>query len=168
MCEPLTILAAASTAAAAAGLVMQGNAAAAEADYNAAVQRNNAILSANRAQQERDRGRQEEDRKRREIARVVGSQRAQTGASGIELSSGSPLDVLTGTIQEGEVDALQIRRNAEQRARDYEYEGRNLRAEAVMTERAGQSARRQGFLSAGGTVLGGASKWGGDLFKGGA
>lgn len=157
MCEPVTVLTVASAATGAVGSVMAGNAQAASASAQAQIARNNAILAGQRADQEVQIGKQEEERLRRDVSRVIGSQRAMTGASGIDLSAGSPLDVLAATAKEGEMDALTIRANAQQRASDLRFEQQNLNFQGRMLDREARSARRAGWMNAAGSILGSAS-----------
>lgn len=161
MCDPGTIAIAAtvaSTALTAYSQVQAGNAANEAAKYNAAVQRNNAILADRKARQEREKGVTDVVRRQRETAQRVGDMEARIGASGVELASGSPLDVLVATEEQGALDAEIIRANAEQRARDLQFEAENLRSQSVLTRQQGRAAQTQGFLAAGGTVLTGASR----------
>lgn len=157
MCEPTTILLIATAATGAVSSVMAGNAQAASSQAQAQISRNNAIISGQRATQEEQIGKQEEERLRRQVARVTGTQRAMTGAAGIELGSGSPLDVLAATVEEGELDALTIRSNAQQRASDLRFEQQNLGFQAGVLDREARSAQRAGWMNAAGSILGAAS-----------
>ena len=48
-------------------------------------------------------------------------------ANGVDLSSGSPLDILGDTAMYGELDALTIRSNAEREAYGYRVQSRRRR-----------------------------------------
>lgn len=174
MCHPAVpvVLAAASTAVTAYGQYEEGQATREAMEYQAAVSRNNAIMEDRRAQEEIARGEQEASQRRRQIARLIGQQRANIGASGVE-ASGSVLDVVADTAEQGVSDLEMIRINAEQRARDRRYNAQNMRAQADLQQMQGRNAARAGTLSAFGTVLGGAGSLAGSgklggLFGGGS
>lgn len=165
MCEPVTILTVATAATGAVSSIMAGRAEAASATAQAQIARNNSILAMQRADQERQIGRQDEERLRRQTARIVGTQRAMTGAAGIELGSGSPLDVLQDTVTEAELDALTIRASAAQRASDLEFEAANQRFQAGLFDRQARGANRAGLMGAAGSILGGAAQLPGFSFS---
>lgn len=134
------------------GQYEQGQAAYEAAKYQAQVERNNATAERNKAIQERQKGEQEAAQKRREVARIIGQQRANVGASGVEMS-GSPLDVLTDTALQGALDVAMIRHNAEIKARDREFTAQNFDAQSELTMMGGRAARRAGTISALGTAV---------------
>jgi hypothetical protein len=74
-------------------------------------------------------------------------------ANGIEIDSGSPLDVLMDTAQLGELDALTIRANAEREAYGFRSQQGNLTAQAGLTQMAGRNAVTAGYIGAGSTLL---------------
>jgi hypothetical protein len=133
-------LTAGSGALAAASQIEAANAAEDVARYNASI----------RSIQARDaveRGELEEREFRRRASRVLGAQRAAFGASGVQLDSGSPLDVLEDTAATAELDALTIRSNAQREAFAFEAGATAFRNEA-------DNVRRLGQLQATGTILG--------------
>lgn len=158
MCEPTTMLMIAGTALSGMGMIQQGNAAAAASKYNAQVAEMNATLADRRAKDAIERGQVAEQQKRAEVAQLQGRQRAAMAANGVDLTFGSPLDTLVDTAVLGELDALTIRQNANREAYDYRVGGVNSRADAGLSRMNASSARTGAYLSAGGTVLGGASK----------
>ena len=157
MCEPTTIgivLSAVSTVATGFQARQKGRFQQGVADFNARQQENE-------AQRTRTAGVEEENKARRATAELLSRQRAQLGAAGVRLGSGSALALQEETITLGEVDALRIRSNFEQRAL-------TLEEQAELTEKEGEAAKRVGdlafggsILAAGGTVLasGVADKW---------
>jgi Zn-dependent metalloprotease len=156
MCEPTTIalaVTAVSGVVAAGGAVMQGQAQAKQAKYQAAVETNNATIAGWQAQDATQRGQIEEQRQRLATARLRGAQRAGMASNGVEIDSGSPLDVLMDTAQLGQLDALTIRSNAEREAYGLRNQQSNLTAQAGLTRMAGRSAQTAGYISAGSTLL---------------
>jgi hypothetical protein len=144
---------AASGVMAAGGAIRQGQAQKAQAKYQAAVERNNAMISGWQAQDAIGRGRIEEQRQRLQTARIRGAQRAGMASSGVEIDSGSPLDVLQDTAMLGELDALTIRSNAEREAYGYRAQQGNLMAQSGLTRMAGRNAQTAGYISAGSSLL---------------
>lgn len=118
----------------------------------------NATLADRRAKDALERGKIEEQKERQKIARIKGAQVAAMAANGVDLTFGSPLDTLVDDAVIGELDALTIRRNAARESYDYSVQGVNLRADATLSRMGAGAARTGGWLAAGGTILGGASK----------
>lgn len=168
MCEPTTIAIAslAMTAAAggvsAYGAVQQGKAAEGQADYQAAVGRNNAIIAERQARDAEERGAAEETAQRRQTAALMGKQKAGMAANGLDLSSGSPLDILGDTAQFGELDALTVRSNAAREAYGYRNQGAQFTSDAAAQKIAGKNAKSASYISAGSTILTSASQMGGN------
>lgn len=158
MCELTTIFAIGSTLLGAAGAIQQGQAAADAAEYNAKVGEMNAKLSERRARDAIERGAAEEQRKRMEVQKIMGDQRVAAAANGVDLSFGSPLDTIMDTAMLGELDALTIRSNTYREAHDRKVDAANQRAGAELNRMEGRAAKTAGYLSAAGTILGGAGK----------
>jgi hypothetical protein len=154
MCDPLT-LAVVGTVVTAGGAIYQGRAAQAAATYNARVAEMNAKIADRAAQDELERGAREEQRKRQEVAGIAARQRAGMAAAGLDITFGTPLEMLVDTAYAGEMDALTIRTNANRAAYNREVEAANLRAQGQMYEFEGRSARSGSMLSAVGTLAGG-------------
>lgn len=160
MCDLTLALALAGTAVTAVGQVQQAQATASANRYQAQVQEMNATLAERRAKDAIERGAAEEQRKRQEVQRILGAQRAGMAANGVDLTFGSPLDVLTDTAVLGELDALTIRSNAYRESYDHRVDAVNQRAGATMSRMAASSASTGGYLAAAGTVLtGGGQAW---------
>jgi hypothetical protein len=157
MCEPVTIMMAASTALSAFGMVRAGQAAQAQGEYQMQVARNNKVMSDRLVADARKRGELEEARHRQKVQRLAASQRVAFAAGGLESSSGSPLDTIVGTFVEGETDALIIRQNAEREAIAHEFRGQNALAEGALAQTAGRSRAQASMVQAGSTLLSGAA-----------
>lgn len=162
MCEPLTAIAVASavggTLLTGAGQMQTANANAAALKYNSQVSEMNAVLADRRAKDAIERGQREEQRKRLEIAQLKGRQIAALSDSGVDIGFGSPLDTIVDTAVLGELDALTIRSNAAREAYEYKVQGVNARADAALSRANAQSAKTSGYLTAGGTILGGGAR----------
>jgi hypothetical protein len=79
---------------------------------------------------------------------MIARQNATMSASGLDTSSGSPLDILTGTAGMGKLDSLRLLNNAQRTASGYQ-------AQAGLDLFQGNAAQNAGYFNAGGSVLGG-------------
>ena len=144
MCDPVTITAVASVASTAFLVTSQIR----QGKFKKGVAAYNARVSENEAQETRRAGVEAENIQRRETAELLSKQRAQLGAAGVELTSGSALELQESTVALGEADALRIRSNFEQRIGA-------LGTEAELTRGQGAFAQTAGQTQALGTLLGG-------------
>jgi hypothetical protein len=146
MCDLVTgmmILGGVSTLVSTAGAIQQGQAEREAAEYNAEVMRQGAQAS-------RDKAEYDETIHRERIRRLLSSQRAEYGASGVDMA-GSPLLVLEDTAAQGELDARAIRYGGE-------VEARQKLSQAEIYEQQGKSAKTASYYKAGSSLLsGGAS-----------
>lgn len=115
------------------GAIQQGQAASDAAKFNQRVFEQNAVAARQRAAAEA------EDSRRR-TARLLGRQRAGIGARGLAVE-GSPLELLSDTAAEGELEARRIIDAGELEARGFTQRAALARAEA-------SSARREGIFGA--------------------
>lgn len=102
----------ASTVVSAYSAYQQGQAASAAADYNAKVANANAQMT--EAQ-----GEAAVEAQQRQQQRQIGAAVAAYGASGVDPSSGSPLDVLQSSVREAALDNASTRYNYDVRADSY-------------------------------------------------
>lgn len=158
MCELTTALMIGSTLIGATGQIQEGKAAAASSRYNAQVAEMNATLSDRAAKDALERGKLEEQKSRRQTAGLIGEQTAAMAANGVDVTFGSPLDLIVDTATQGEVDALTIRKNTYREERDLRQQASNYRGQAGVDRASGASALSGGYLGAAGTVLGGGAK----------
>lgn len=143
------------TAMSAVGQIQQANAAAAAATYNAQVQSNNAIIANRNAEDSRKRGAAAEEQQRQKTQQLLSRQRAAMAANGVDITSGSPLDILADTGQLGELDALTVRNNYEREAIGYLSNEMNFKAESALSEHRARTSRTAGTIGAIGTLAGG-------------
>lgn len=136
-------------AASAGGAFASGQASQAAANYRAQVARNNAIY----AQQK---GEVEAQTQGMKTGAMLGKQGAAFGASGLDVNTGSHIDVQASTAEMGRLDELTILNNAANRAL-------GLQTEASLEEASGKAASREGMLKGFGSLIGTASsvsdKW---------
>lgn len=127
-----------------------GEADAARLEYNARVaeaQGDDALL----------RGTEEEQRFRSTVRGLIGSQRAGFAAQGVNVGSGSAVDVQADAAYLGELDALTIRSNAQREAWGFRVQAEDARLGAAAARRGGRSAQTAGRFGAAATVLGAGS-----------
>jgi len=162
MCDLSIMFGVVSSVVGAFGQIQQGQAANAAAQYQARIAQMNAEMADRRAQDAIERGREEEQKHRRDVSQLIGKQTVAQAANGLDLSFGSPLDLIVDTAVMGELDALTIRKNSYREEQDYRQQAANYRAEGEMQRMAGKNAKKQSLFAAGGTLLGGF----GDAYKG--
>ena len=104
------------------------SAASARGEYEAAVARNNMILANRMADDAIARGKVEEAQQRRQTRLMIGQQRVRLAGHGVEVDTGTALEITEDTAAFGELDALTIRRNAEREAMGYRTQGLNYQA----------------------------------------
>jgi hypothetical protein len=154
-----------SAAVSAYGAVQQGNAAKNAAEYQSAVNRNNQQVAEWQAGDAIRRGEEAERQHRLRVAGVIGKQKSSMAANGVDLSSGSPLDIIGDTALFAELDALTIRSNAEREAYGYRVQSSNFAANSRLNLMQGSQAQTAGMIGAGATLLGGMGQAAGSWAK---
>lgn len=144
MCDPATIAIVASTALSAYSAYSAGQSQKAAAEYNARV-------SENEAQTARTQATEAENVQRLKTARLLSKQKAQLGAAGIDIGSGSALQLQEDTITLGEADALRIRHTGESQFS-------SLMEQSELESFKGEAAESQSFFNVGSSLLTGAEK----------
>ena len=152
------------------GGIMQGiggyqsaQAQAASAKYNSQVAVNNATIAQQNAQLAIEQGAAAESKKRQETAGLIGAQNAQFAANGINVNSGSAVDVKSSAAITGELDALTIRSNALRQANNYTNQANAYDSSAQLLSDQAQWAQGMGDTGVAGSILSTAgnvgSKW---------
>lgn len=136
------------------GGIRAGNAAKSLGDYNA-------LTAETQARDALARGAEDEQKFRAGLRGLIGSQRAGFSGQGVDVGTGSAVDVQADAAFLGELDALTIRTNAAREAWGYRREADNYR-------RGGQQAQSASRWGAASTIVGGAASlvqmrygWGG-------
>ena len=125
------------------------------ADYNAQVANNNAIIASQQRSTTLQQGELEAQNAMRKQASIIGDQRAQMSANGIDLTQGSAQDILASTKFLGGIDVNTIQSNAARQAWGYSVQGMNDKSTANLeTWRANSINPSQiGAMSAGTSIL---------------
>lgn len=126
----------------------QGKAQQAQYEYQAKVAEDNARIAQNNANLERQQGIEEARLQRMKAMQSVGKQQAAMAANGLDVTQGTPLDVIEDTAAMGELDSLQTRYNYERKALSYEVQANNYNNQANLDFFAGQNAYSAGKMNA--------------------
>lgn len=137
------------------GSYEQGQAAKSAANYNAQVATENSQVAKQNANIAGQAGDQQAGIKELENRVKLGSIKANQGASGVDINSGSAVKVQQSAAELGALDALTIRSNATKTAYGYEVQGQNETAQAQLDKYSGQTAQEAGNIGAASTFLGG-------------
>lgn len=141
MCDPVTLtaLAVASTVTQGIGAMKQGRYQNNIAQYNARNQENQAIQLKNQANEA-------ENKQREQTQQLIGKQRAAAAANGVNVDSGSALQLQKDSALFGEVDALKIRSN-------YQNEVNALNTQSELTSLEGEASLASGKNAFGTSLL---------------
>lgn len=161
MCDFGLIAGLASTAIGAMGAAQAGQAAQKSADYNAKVMQMNAQLNEKRAQDAMERGKIAEQQQQQKGAMAVARQKVGLASGNVDTSFGSPMDSIIDASVATQLDSLTVRSNTYREAHDYRVAAWNNNTQAELTRYEGKAKANEGYLSALGTVIGGA----GDAYK---
>jgi len=131
------------------GAYSEGQDAAEASRYNAEISRQEATLA-------EASGALDASRQRKQVSRLIGTQKAGYAGAGVELT-GSPLDVMINTANEGELDAQIIEYNAKVRSM-------GAMSQANYDEKLAGIYERSGVFKAGSTLLTSASNIGTNYF----
>lgn len=136
-----------------AGGIYQGYASEKAARYNERIAKRNRELAQQQADEAKRRGRIQESRYRQQVRSLVGKQRAGAAAAGVLAGEGSPSDIVADTISLGNIDAMEIQRQAEFEAAGYGIQAQNYGNQASMYRGMQTQAWAGAGLGAGGSFL---------------
>ena len=130
-----------------------------QGDYEASVYSQNADIAEQQAADAIARGREAELRQRTGTKVLVGSQRANLAAQGIDPNVGSSAEIQTETQRLSALDEQTIRNNAAREAWGYRTEAGQLRSQGAFARAAGQNAAADYTNQSWSTLLTGASQF---------
>lgn len=90
-------------------------------------------------------------------AQRMGQIKAAQGASGLDVNSGSAVQVRASQKEASSLDVASIRSNAAKTAYNYQVQGVQFTAQGQMDTVAGENARTSGMINAGSSLIGAAS-----------
>lgn len=152
------VAAAASVAAgavSAVGSMQQADAASKAASYNSQLAAENAQIANNNATQAAASGEAQAEQQALKTRAEVGNIKANQSASGIDINSGSSVDVRSSAQELGELNALTVRSNAAKQAYGYETQAASETGQSQLDKMQASSASAAGSINAGSSVLGG-------------
>jgi hypothetical protein len=153
----------------AAGESKQADATSAEANYRAQVAANNKIIAEQNARYAVQAGRTNAQAQDFQTRAALGQATAAQGASGIDVASGSPVDVRSSIQQLGRLKTLEEIQKADLEAYGYKQKASDFGAESGLQTYKAQSAQAAKGPALFNTILGGATSLGDKWlrFKGG-
>lgn len=91
---------------------------------------------------------------------VIGATKASQAASGIDVNSGSAVDVRSSADELGQLNALTVRSNAAKQSYGYEVQASNFGSQAQISGLEAENAATAGTINVASSILGGASSAG--------
>lgn len=147
------------------GAVQQGQAQASAAEYNAQLSNRNAAVAKENANIAGQAGSEQAYIQSQKTRAEVGSIKASQAASGIDVNSGSALDVRTSARELGELDALTVRSNATKEAYGYVNQAANFKSQANLDEFEAKNDKTASYISGASTLLGAAASGADQFYK---
>lgn len=156
----LAIIGVAGAATSAAGTYGQYQAQSKNAAYQAQVAANNAQIAKQNEELEMQAGSQQVTNNEMKTRAAVAKTKTGQAAGGIDVNSGSAVDVRSGEAETGMLDALTIRTNAARRAYGYAVQSTSDTAESGLLASESKQASEAAPFAAAGSLLSGASSVG--------
>lgn len=148
------------------GAEQQGQAANAAAQYQAQVANNNAVIANQNADYAVRAGQAKGQQESMKGAANLGRLRAAQAANGIDINSGSDVDVQAGQAEVNQLNTENVIQNADLTAYGYRSQSGNFTAQSGLDTAEGENAEQAGQTAALGSLLEGASSVGGAYAKG--
>ena len=130
------------------------------AKYNSEVAANNAAISQQNAQYAGAEGEEQAGAKEEQTRAQVGAITSAQAANGVDVNSGSNLDVKSSASELGELDAINIRANAARQAYGYQTQAANDVAQSNLDKYEAEQASEAGGIGAAATLLTGGENTG--------
>lgn len=137
------------------GAQQQAAANAQAANYQAAVASNNAIIAGQQADYAVASGIQKAGTESLKTAAAVGTTKAAQAANGIDVNTGTAVDVQAGTREAGNLNAETVLNNSELQAYGYRSQAQNFTSQAQLDQLEAGNDVTGGQISAEGDVLSG-------------
>lgn len=138
--------------------LQSSRAASASAGYNAKVAANNAAISTQNANFAGAEGQQNVAAEGAKTRAAIAATLANQGASGVDVNTGSSVDVRESEAKLGMLNSLNIRSDAARRAYGFQTEAASDMAQSRLLRSQQSSDKISGYINAASTVLGGAAK----------
>jgi hypothetical protein len=142
------------------GGLMKGSSESAMYGYQAGVAQLNAKIARQNAAYEVALGEQQAQTQGMKTRATISQTRANQGAGGLDVNSGSNVQVQSSEAELGSYDQALIRNNAARRAYGFEVKATEAEAQANLDTMAASTSRTAGYLDAFTSVLGSAASFG--------
>lgn len=153
-----SIAAVASTAIGTVSAVQSAKAQEAQYEYQAKVAKDNERTAEINAIEARQKGIEDARLKRMKTLQQVGALQTAQAANGVDISTGTSLDLIEDTKTMGELDAMNSIYDSERTARNYEIQAGNFANQSEMDLASAKNTSSAGKLNAFGTALEGIGK----------
>lgn len=137
------------------GAISQAQSQAASAKYSSQVAAENATIANQNAQWAGQSGEQQAAMSEQKTRAEVGSIQANQAASGINVNTGSAVDVRSSAVENGELDAITIRSNAARQAYGYQTQSTSDVAQSTLDKSQAGYDSTAGDISGASTLIGG-------------
>jgi hypothetical protein len=134
--------------------ISQSQASLAQGEYQQRMYETNARMAEYQAQDAVKRGDQAAKAHDKQVKGVIGSQRAAMAAQGVEVDSGSALDLQTDTAAIGAQDSLTIKNNAWREAWGYKVQANEYQGKGAMAGISSRFEAKNSILTGGMKALG--------------
>lgn len=158
----------ASAAISAYGAEQQGKAEAGAARYNSEVAANNAKIATQNSAYAGAEGEANTAAAELKSRANVGAIMASEASSGVDVNSGSAVDVRSSAAETGELNAINIRADAARKAYGYQVEGAADTGQSALDTTQASNDESAGNINAASSIIGGLGKAGGDYEQYGA
>lgn len=147
------------------GQFQAADAASSSAKYNAQIAANNATIATQNASYAARAGTAQAEQAQLQSRAKVGSIVANQAASGINVNSGSALDVQSSADKLGELNAITVKSNAARQAYGYQTQSTSFSSQSQLDQHQSGADITAGDIGATGTVLGGIGSAGSNYAK---
>lgn len=138
------------------GSMQQASAQKSAANYQSAIAANNAKIASDNATRAGQAGEAQAAQVQQETRAKVGAIKAAQAANGVNVNTGSAVDVQSSAAELGELNAITLRSNAARQAYGYQTQEASYDAQSGLDKSTASNAETAGYLNAGSTFLSGA------------
>lgn len=163
MADPVTwavVLSATAAATSAVGTVSAGEAKASAANYQAQIAKNNAVIANQNAEYSLEAGAAQSAAESQKGAAGLSAIKARQAASGLDINSGSAVNVRAGQAETNTLNTLTTEHNALLQAYGYRNQVDSFTEQSALDKSSAQNAKIGGYLSATAGLLDSASSLG--------
>lgn len=142
------------------GAIYQGQAQAAQAEYESKIADRNAELEERKRRDAISRGETEQRSHYRKLAQAMGEARVKNAGAGLDVSFGSAASLEDDIMLIGYEDSAAISENVTKEMTGYDINAANYRSEGQAAKMRGKAAKTGSYIRAAGTLLSSASQIG--------